>query len=45
MESVLLTLLNQDSSPIEKELQELKSWNLFPVFEYYVKALKKDRNC
>ena len=42
MESVLLTLLNQDSSPIEKELQELKSWNLFPVFEYYVKALKKE---
>lgn len=42
MESVLLALLNHDDSPINKEINELKSWNLFPVFEYYVKALKKE---
>ncbi len=42
MESVLLTLLNRENSPIEKEIKELKNWNLFPIFEYYVKALKKE---
>ncbi len=42
MESVLLTLLEQESSFLENEIKELKNWNLFPVFEYYVKALKKE---
>lgn len=42
MTSVLLDLMESPDDSIAKEINELKNWNLFPVFEYYVKALKKD---
>lgn len=42
MESVLLNLLQQENTIIDSEIKALKSWNLWPTFEYYVKALKKE---
>ncbi len=42
MHSVLLDLLQQENTTITSEIKDLKNWNLWPVFEYYVKALKKD---
>jgi len=42
MTSTLLDLMESPDSSIANEINELKNWNLFPVFEYYVKALKKD---
>ncbi len=42
MESVLLDLLQQQNTIFEPEIKELKNWNLWPTFEYYVKALKKE---
>lgn len=42
MESVLLNLLQQENTIIDSEIKALKNWNLWPTFEYYVKALKKD---
>ena len=42
MESVLLALLQQENNKISSEIKALKNWNLWPVFEYYVKALKKE---
>lgn len=42
MESVLLNLLETDNSIITTQIKALKNWNLWSVFEYYVKALKKE---
>lgn len=42
MKSVLLDLLQQENSTLTPEIKSLKNWNLWPVFEYYVKALKKE---
>lgn len=42
MYSVLLDLLQQENTTIASEIKALKNWNLWPVFEYYVKVLKKD---
>lgn len=42
MESVLLDLLQQENTTIASEIKALKNWNLWPTFEYYVKALKKE---
>ena len=42
MESVLLDLLQQQNTIFEPEIKALKNWNLWPTFEYYVKALKKE---
>ena len=43
MASVLLDLIQTQDSSIADQISELKNWNLFPVFEYYVKALKRER--
>ncbi len=42
MESVLPDLLQQQNTIFEPEIKALKNWNLWPTFEYYVKALKKE---
>lgn len=42
MESVLLDLLQQQNTIFDSEIKALKNWNLWPTFEYYVKALKKE---
>lgn len=42
MDSVLLDLLQQENTTIASEIKALKNWNLWPTFEYYVKALKKE---
>ncbi len=42
MNTVLLDLLRQDTSELSAEIDALKNWNLWTLFEYYVKALKKD---
>lgn len=42
MESVLPDLLQQQNTIFEPEIKALKNWNLWPIFEYYVKALKKE---
>lgn len=43
MESVLLDLLQKEDISIHSEIEIFKNWHLFPLFEYYVKALKKER--
>lgn len=42
MNSVLLDLLQQENTTLDSEIKALKNWNLWPTFEYYVKALKKE---
>ncbi len=42
MESVLPDLLQQENTIFDSEIKALKNWNLWPTFEYYVKALKKE---
>lgn len=42
MDSVLLDLLQQENTTLDSEIKVLKNWNLWPTFEYYVKALKKE---
>ena len=42
MDSVLLNMLQSENSTIDTEINALKNWHLWPVFEYYVKALKKE---
>lgn len=42
MKAVLLDLLQQSDTEISAEIEALKNWNLWTLFEYYVKALKKD---
>lgn len=42
MESVLLNLLQQENNSICNEIKSLKNWHLWPIWEYYVKVLKKE---
>lgn len=42
MNSVLLNLLQQENTGIDAEIKMLKNWNLWPIFEYYVKELKTE---
>lgn len=42
MESLLQELLQQEQGPFFTEINSLKSWDLWPVFEQYVKDLKTE---